>query len=256
MDRRNLSNLPLPGEGPVARAADRDAPRARPHAARPTGSTPSRTAPPASIRPHRPIFRRSTFPDADAQRTARRACDTHFDDATHVLTVRPNGREAARGDLRTAAGRAAIEALLRRLLRGRAARAAEDAAGAPATAFPTWPHKVVSIINLASVAAVETAVGAPVDPLRFRGNLYVERLAGLGRVRPGRRKSSRSARRALKVVKRIVRCAATNVEPGTGIRDMKIPQTLMQAFGHMDCGIYAEVVGGGTIRSGDAVTRA
>ena len=32
---------------------------------------------------------------------------------------------------------------------------------------------MVSIINLASVAAVENAVGAPVDPLRFRGNIYV-----------------------------------------------------------------------------------
>ncbi len=51
----------------------------------------------------------------------------------------------------------------------------------------------------------------------------------------------------LKVVKRIVRCAATNVEPHTGIRDMEIPKTLMQAFGHMDCGIYAQVIDGGTI---------
>ena len=32
---------------------------------------------------------------------------------------------------------------------------------------------MVSIINLASVAAVETVLGAPVNPLRFRGNVYV-----------------------------------------------------------------------------------
>jgi uncharacterized protein len=55
-------------------------------------------------------------------------------------------------------------------------------------------------------------------------------------------------------VKRIVRCAATNVEPGTGIRDLQIPKTLMQVFGHMDCGIYAEVVTGGEIAAGDAIT--
>jgi len=34
---------------------------------------------------------------------------THYDDATHVLTVRSDGREVARGDLTTPAGRRAIE---------------------------------------------------------------------------------------------------------------------------------------------------
>ena len=33
---------------------------------------------------------------------------------------------------------------------------------------------MVSIINLASVAAIEDVIGAPVDPLRFRANVYVE----------------------------------------------------------------------------------
>ena len=37
------------------------------------------------------------------------ALDTSFDDTSHVLTVKLNGREAARGDLRTPQGRAAIE---------------------------------------------------------------------------------------------------------------------------------------------------
>ena len=59
-----------------------------------------------------------------------------------------------------------------------------------------------------------------------------------------------------KVVKRIERCAATNVEPGTGIRDMTIPKTLLQAFGHTDCGVYAEVVTGGEITVGDVVAPA
>ena len=57
----------------------------------------------------------------------------------------------------------------------------------------------------------------------------------------------------LKVVKRIVRCAATNVDPQTGARDMEIPPTLMRTFDHMDCGVYAEVIGAGDIAVGDAV---
>ena len=112
---------------------------------------------------------------------------------------------------------------------------------------------MVSIINLASVAAIETIVGQPVNPLRFRGNLYVSGwpawhefdLLGkeltIGGVR-------------LKVVKRIVRCAAVNVDPVTAERDMNIPQALMQMFDHADCGVYAEVITGGTIAAGDSVT--
>ena len=59
----------------------------------------------------------------------------------------------------------------------------------------------------------------------------------------------------LKVVKRIVRCAAVNVDPETAARDLNIPQTLMRRLGHTDCGIYAEVIAGGTIAVGDAITR-
>ncbi len=60
----------------------------------------------------------------------------------------------------------------------------------------------------------------------------------------------------LKAVKRIVRCAATNVDPSSGIRDLSIPQTLIRNLNHADCGIYAEVVGAGTIVEGDAVATA
>ena len=74
---------------------------------------------------------------------------------------------------------------------------------------------VVSIINLASVAELENAVGAPVDPLRFRAN-SMSRLAGLARVRSGRTRDRHRPRARLKVVKRIVRCAATEVDPDTG----------------------------------------
>jgi hypothetical protein len=57
----------------------------------------------------------------------------------------------------------------------------------------------------------------------------------------------------LKVVKRIQRCAATEVDPETGIRDLAIPRTLMDSFGHADCGIYAEVTAGGDIAVGDVI---
>ena len=55
----------------------------------------------------------------------------------------------------------------------------------------------------------------------------------------------------LKVVKRIQRCAATDVDPDTGIRDLTIPRTLLENFDHTDCGVYAEVVTAGDIATGD-----
>ena len=58
----------------------------------------------------------------------------------------------------------------------------------------------------------------------------------------------------LRVVSRITRCAATNVNPATGDRDLNIPKALMTGFRHADCGIYAEVIDGGRIAPGDALT--
>ena len=118
--------------------------------------------------------------------------------------------------------------------------------------FSDVAKKVVSIINLASVAAVENAAGAPVDPLRFRANVYVEGWPAWHEFDLLDREFSVGSAR-LKVVKRIVRCAATEVDPDTGLRDLPIPNTLMRAFGHADCGIYAEVVAGGEIGVGDRI---
>ena len=178
--------------------------------------------------------------------------DTHFDDATHMLTVREGARATARGDLRTPAGRQAIEAFF-------AGFCADELRGpprvlhAPGHSFSDVAKKVVSIINLASVAAIETLVGAPVDPLRFRANLYVDGWPAWGEFEFLGQTLAIGAQARLKVIKRIGRCAATDVEPGTGIRDMTIPPTLMRSFDHADCGIYAEVIAGGPVAAGDRI---
>ena len=177
---------------------------------------------------------------------------TDYDETSHSLTIHWQGREAARGDLRTAEGRAAIERFL-------AEYCADELRGPPKVlageghSFSDVAKKVVSIINLASVAAVETAVGAAVNPLRFRANVYV---AGWPAWHEfdllGRELRIGSAR--IKCIKRIVRCAATEVDPDTGMRDLEIPRTLQQTFGHGDCGAYAEVVAAGEVAVGDRVS--
>jgi uncharacterized protein YcbX len=176
---------------------------------------------------------------------------THFDDETHSLTVRKDGEVAVRGNLETADGRAAIEQFF-------AANFAGDLKGPPKVlsatdhSFSDVARKVVSIINLASVGAVAGLVDWDVHPLRFRANMYVAgwpawhefemlgRTLAIGDVR-------------LKVVKRIQRCAAVNVDPDTTVRDLEIPSTLQRRLGHADCGIYAEVTAGGTLRVGDEI---
>ena len=177
--------------------------------------------------------------------------NTRFDDATNVLTIRHNGKVAVQGDLETASGRAAIEAFFANDFPGRI-KGPPKVLSSPGHSFSDVARKVVSIINLASVRVIEDMVGAPVHPLRFRANMYVEgwpawsefdlvdRTLAIGETR-------------LKVVKRIVRCAAVNVDPDTAERDLAIPQALQRRLSHADCGIYAEVVTGGTIAVGDTV---
>jgi len=178
------------------------------------------------------------------------ALDTRFDDASHVLAIRKGNQEVVRGDLSTAAGRATIERFF-------AAYCADESRGppkvlhAPGHSFSDVAKKVISIINLASVAAVENAAGAPVDPLRFRANLYITGWPAWHEFSLLDREIAVGDSVRLKVVKRIVRCAATNVEPGTGIRDLAIPETLLKTFGHADCGVYGEVTGSGRISVGD-----
>jgi uncharacterized protein YcbX len=179
--------------------------------------------------------------------------DAQFHDATEVLVIKENGREAVRGDLSTSAGRAAIEGFF-------AGFCADELRGppkiltAPGHSFSDVARKVVSIINLASVAAIETMVDRPVDPLRFRGNLYVDGWSAWREFDLVGREIAIGAQARAKVVKRIVRCAATNVEPATGIRDLDIPPTLLRHLGHADCGVYAEVTAGGVIAPGDTVS--
>jgi uncharacterized protein YcbX len=177
--------------------------------------------------------------------------ETRYDDATRVLTIREGGREVARGRLTTPEGRAAIEDFVAAFSAGDLRGPPKVLAG-PGHSFSDVARKVVSIINLASVAEIENAIDAAVDPLRFRGNVYVDGWPAWHEFDLLGREIALGAAR-VKIVKRIVRCAATNVDPSTGLRDLDIPGTLMRTFDHADCGVYGEVVTGGDIAVGDEI---
>lgn len=166
------------------------------------------------------------------------------------LKVRLEGRDACEGDTRTPEGRAALESFM-------AGFCAEALKGAPRLReagagfrFTDSRSGYVSLLNLASVAALEQAIGRPVDPLRFRANIafagppawnendWVGRQLRIGGVR-------------LAVTSTTERCAATEVDPTTGARDMRVVRTLVKRFGHNLCGVYCSVLEGGLVREGD-----
>ena len=180
------------------------------------------------------------------------ALRTAFDEASHTLVIVHDGREAARGDLRTprdaprsnasshssaptnCAGRR--KSCMRRATASRMWRA-RSYRSSTLPRSPRWrmPSGRRSI-RCACAATSTWLAGRP----------------GASSICSARRSRS-GLRRGCKIVKRIVRCAATEVDPDTGIRDLAIPSTLMRTFGHADCGVYGEVIADGTVAVGDAV---
>jgi len=174
-----------------------------------------------------------------------------YDDKTATLEIRRAGKRVARGVLTSPVGRAVIEDFFAAFMKGEAL-GKPRLVQAPGHMFSDSRAKVVSIVNLASVADLERIVGRPVDARRFRANIYVEGLAPWAEFEwIGRSLSIGGAR--LGVVQRIGRCPATDVDPATGMRDMNVPLALRRGHGHADMGVYAEVTAGGLVAAGDAI---
>lgn len=180
------------------------------------------------------------------------ALATRFEPATGQLTIERDGRRVAGGNLTTSIGRDLVSQFLAAYL-GKEALGTPKVVAAPGISFTDKRAPLISLISRATVRDIERVVRKPVDVLRFRGNLLIDgappwaefewvgHILQIGAVR-------------LRVVDRIDRCAATNVDPKTGARDRNIPRSLLEGFGHQDCGVYAEVLSAGTIRRGDTLT--
>jgi uncharacterized protein YcbX len=177
--------------------------------------------------------------------------ESKFEDGTHTLTLLRDGKRVARGQLSTTIGRRLIEQFF-------AAYMASELRGPPKIvyaeghSFSDVAAKCLHIVNLASVRDLERTLSRPVNPLRFRANLYLDgldpwverdwpnKLIELGPVR-------------LAPFARTGRCEATNVDPATGARDLAIPAHLLRTWGHTEFGIYARVVEGGDLTPGVGV---
>ncbi|WP_031465045.1 MOSC domain-containing protein [Sciscionella sediminilitoris] len=121
-----------------------------------------------------------------------------------------------------------------------------------AKAYWDQEDATLSLINLETVAELGELAETPLDPLRFRGNLYLSGLPAwreLGLI--GRR--LRIGEVELEVLRPIARCRATSVNPATGEDDVNLPALLGARHGHIFCGVYARVCRAGTLREGATV---
>jgi uncharacterized protein YcbX len=177
---------------------------------------------------------------------------TRFDPESGLLTIARNGRQVCRGNITEPTGRAVVEQFMAAYM-GSQARGQPRLVECRGQPFSDTRSPFVSLINEASAADLGRVVGRPVDPMRFRGNILIEGVAAWNELDwVGR--TLRIGEAALRVEERTGRCAATNVDPETGIRDMTLPRSMHHAFGHEDCGVYARVVESGAVAPGDPIT--
>jgi uncharacterized protein len=179
---------------------------------------------------------------------------TRYDDASGVLTAQADGAATFAGRLSEPAGREAFAAWLTAFLDPddlRGPLKVVDARGR--FRFTDHPLGQVSVINLASVRDLSRTMGVELDPLRFRGNLYVDGWPAWAENEWEGRELMAGWARA-KVFKPIVRCAATEVDPTTGVKDLEVVKALFDNYGHMHCGIYIQMISAGRVGLGDAIT--
>lgn len=188
---------------------------------------------------------------------------TSFDPRTSILTVTEDGRELLSASLSEPEGCRRVARFFEDFLGPDVARPlhvveAQGHAFADARPKPNaTTDKYVSLINLASIRDLEAKIGAAIDPIRFRANVYFDGLPAW------REQEWREHERGLtiggarlRVIAPITRCAATEVNPDTAERDIKMVTELMRHYGHNIMGIYAEVVGAGDIAIGDRLAAA
>jgi uncharacterized protein YcbX len=173
---------------------------------------------------------------------------SNFDEASETLTILRDGKQVARGQLNSRLGRQLIEQFIAGYMKSEL-RGAPRIVHAPGHSFSDVSVKCVHIVNMASVRDFERTLGRPVDPLRFRANLYIDGIPAWAELR-WLDKELQVGPAKLGVFARTQRCEATNVDPMTGARDMAIPASLQRSLGHSDFGVYAKVLTGGELVQG------
>lgn len=150
--------------------------------------------------------------------------DCHFDEVTSTLAIHRGGKPVVKGDLTTRAGRAVLEQFFAQFMQSDL-RGPPKIVDAPGHSFSDVAAKCLHIVNLASLRELERVADRTIDPLRFRPNLIIDSEKAWEEFQWLGKEITIGAAR-LRVLKKTERCAATNVDPATGARDMDIPAQL------------------------------
>jgi uncharacterized protein YcbX len=176
---------------------------------------------------------------------------SHFDPGTGMLRVDRIQGGGISENVLTEEGRAKVARFLTQFMRGEL-KGTPRLLFSPGHSFSDARERAVSIINLASIADLERAAGGERHLMRFRANFYVSG-AEPWEEQKWEGREIRIGDAAIRIIRYIPRCAATQVNPSTAERDADPVRELREAFGHIDLGAFAEVVRGGVIRAGDPV---
>lgn len=185
------------------------------------------------------------------------ALDCSFDASGTRISIAKDGKALVTdADLTTDAGRASVAAIALDHVGADAARGSVRVAEAPGAWFADVPDPYISIQNTATLLELGRKLGdtAPLDYRRLRGNLLVtgfnawDEMKWVG-------SQIQIGETVLQVEAVIGRCAATHVNPDSGVSDTDVVGMLNRDYGHNKCGVYARVVKGGSIKLGDAVGR-
>lgn len=174
---------------------------------------------------------------------------TRYNQETGILEIERQGRVVAKGSLLTQTGRSVIEDFLAAFLKAET-RGTPKLLDGGSFSFLNTQRPLLTCVNLASVRDLERVSRAPVDPLRFRANLYLdggeawEELRWIGG-------ELRIGQARLRAIGGIEVSAAANVNPATGERDLNIPALVEDGFRRNEMGLYVEVIEGGDIALGD-----
>ncbi len=206
---------------------------------------------PSGFDPGAPAFISKTRFTVLAQIPKLARARTAYDEASGALTVVAEGYPPFTGDLGSEAGRAGFAAWLTAFLDPDDVRGPLQVLTAPPHRFTDRANGFLSVVNLESVRDLERKLDRAVDPLRFRANLYVEGWPAWSELDwPEEAVVTLGAARA-RLLKPIVRCVATHVDPESGERDMEVVPALRDLYGHLLCGVYLNVTDGGRVQEGD-----
>lgn len=177
---------------------------------------------------------------------------SEFHEESQSLSIEEDGEKQVEADLSTADGRAAVEAFLTGRFQDQL-RGDLKVLSAKGHSFSDVGANVLHLINLNTVRDLERRFGWTIDPLRFRANIYIDDAPAWQEFEWIDRSLS-NGHATLLASKRTERCAATNVDPKTGDRDLTLPRKLLQTFDHTDCGIYLKVTVAGPLSVGDQLS--